>query len=100
MGRSKCLLWGLLLLPGISFSQPWLAYEGHGENAEFHIVLLSGDQEYRSEEALPQLARILSTSHGFRTTGVHQLMRTTRASSTRCRPVVIPGAQSERAHLM
>jgi hypothetical protein len=30
-----------------------------------HIVLVSGDEEYRSEEALPQLARILSDRHGF-----------------------------------
>ncbi len=29
------------------------------------IVLVSGDEEYRSEEALPQLARILSQRHGF-----------------------------------
>ena len=29
------------------------------------IVLLSGDDEYRSEEGLPQLAKILSTRHGF-----------------------------------
>jgi type 1 glutamine amidotransferase len=33
-----------------------------------HIVLIAGDQEYRSEEALPQLARILSTRHGFKCT--------------------------------
>src|SRR5260370_36496700 len=30
-----------------------------------HIVLVSGDEEYRSEQALPQLARILSQRHGF-----------------------------------
>ena len=30
-----------------------------------HIVLVSGDEEYRSEEALPQLAKILSQHHGF-----------------------------------
>ena len=30
-----------------------------------HVVLIAGDQEYRSEEALPQLASILSTRHGF-----------------------------------
>lgn len=30
-----------------------------------HIVLISGDEEYRSEEALPQLAKILSEHHGF-----------------------------------
>src|SRR5260370_30785184 len=29
------------------------------------IVLISGDEEYRSEQALPQLARILSQRHGF-----------------------------------
>src|SRR6266513_1221454 len=33
-----------------------------------HIVLVSGDEEYRSEEALPQLARILAERHGFETT--------------------------------
>lgn len=29
------------------------------------VVLVSGDEEYRSEQALPQLARILSGRHGF-----------------------------------
>src|SRR6185295_1701160 len=29
------------------------------------IVLVSGDEEYRSEQALPQLARIFSERHGF-----------------------------------
>jgi type 1 glutamine amidotransferase len=33
-----------------------------------HIVLISGDEEYRSEEALPQLAKILMTRHGFKCT--------------------------------
>ncbi|MBL9209337.1 MAG: hypothetical protein JNL92_02665, partial [Opitutaceae bacterium] len=33
-----------------------------------HVVLLSGDEEYRSEEALPMLAKILSQRHGFTTT--------------------------------
>ena len=30
-----------------------------------HIVLVGGDEEYRSEEALPMLAKILSAHHGF-----------------------------------
>ncbi|HET8548421.1 MAG TPA: hypothetical protein VFL57_10475, partial [Bryobacteraceae bacterium] len=34
--------------------------------ARKHIVLISGDEEYRSEEALPQFARILAKHHGFR----------------------------------
>ena len=37
-------------------------------NKPKHIVLISGDEEYRSEEALPQLAKILSTRHGFHCT--------------------------------
>jgi hypothetical protein len=33
-----------------------------------HIVLVSGDQEYRSEETIPQLAKILAERHGFKCT--------------------------------
>lgn len=48
---------------------PWLEYPGgQGPGKGKHIVLVSGDEEYRSEEALPQLAKILSTRHGFRCT--------------------------------
>jgi len=46
-----------------------LVFEGRrGPGQGKHIVLVSGDEEYRSEEALPQLARILATHHGFRCT--------------------------------
>ena len=41
---------------------------GKGPGKGKHIVLIAGDQEYRSEEALPQLARILATRHGFKCT--------------------------------
>jgi type 1 glutamine amidotransferase len=34
---------------------------GHGKR----VVLVSGDEEYRSEQMLPQLARILAARHGF-----------------------------------
>ncbi len=37
--------------------------EGPGQGK--HIVLISGDEEYRSEEALPMLGKILSQRHGF-----------------------------------
>jgi hypothetical protein len=33
-----------------------------------HIVFVSGDEEYRSEEGLPQLAKILAQRHGFKCT--------------------------------
>ena len=46
-----------------------LTYEGSaGPGRGKHVVLVSGDEEYRSEEALPQLAKILANHHGFRCT--------------------------------
>lgn len=49
----------------------WISFEGsEGPGKGKHIVLVSGDEEYRSEEALPQLAKILSKHHGFKTTVV------------------------------
>lgn len=41
-----------------------------GPRAGKHIVLIGGDEEYRSEEMLPQLAKILAQRHGFRCTVV------------------------------
>lgn len=47
----------------------WVAYEGgSGPGNGKQIVLISGDEEYRSEEALPQLAKILAKRHGFKCT--------------------------------
>ncbi len=48
-------------------AEQWLDFKGGtGPGQGKTVVLLSGDEEYRSEEALPQLAKILSTHHGFR----------------------------------
>jgi type 1 glutamine amidotransferase len=38
---------------------------GEGPGKGTKVVLISGDEEYRSEEALTQLAKILATHHGF-----------------------------------
>jgi len=47
----------------------WVVYEGKtGPGQGKHIVLLSGDEEYRSEEAMPMLAKILAERHGFKCT--------------------------------
>lgn len=47
----------------------WVVYEGgDGPGKGKHIVLISGDEEYRSEEACPQLGKILATEHGFKCT--------------------------------
>ena len=46
--------------------QLWLEFKGTaGPGLGRRVVLVSGDEEYRSEEALPMLAKILSTHHGF-----------------------------------
>jgi lysophospholipase L1-like esterase/azurin/type 1 glutamine amidotransferase len=46
-----------------------VVYEGaKGPGEGKHIVFLSGDEEYRSEEGLPMLAKILSQRHGFKCT--------------------------------
>jgi len=48
---------------------PWVVYEGgQGPGNGKHIVLISGDEEYRSEEAMPMLGQILAVRHGFKCT--------------------------------
>ncbi len=42
------------------------AKDGPGKGK--HVVLIAGDEEYRSEEALPMLGKILSQRHGFKCT--------------------------------
>ncbi|HNR99569.1 MAG TPA: ThuA domain-containing protein [Planctomycetota bacterium] len=47
-------------------SDPWVVYDGgDGPGKGKRVVLVSGDEEYRSEEALTQLGRILAKRHGF-----------------------------------
>jgi hypothetical protein len=41
---------------------------GKGPGAGKHVVFLSGDEEYRSEEAMPQLGKIMSQRLGFDST--------------------------------
>ena len=38
-----------------------------------HIVFVTGDEEYRSEESMPMLARILANRYGFRVTVTYAL---------------------------
>ena len=58
-----------LIAANASAADPWIVFDGGtGPGQGKHIVLISGDDEYRSEEALPQLAKILSKHHGFKCT--------------------------------
>jgi type 1 glutamine amidotransferase len=55
-------------------ANPWATFPGKdGPGAGKHIVLVSGDEEYRSEETLTQLAKILSTHHGFKCTVLYAI---------------------------
>lgn len=66
------LLCALLIAPFVhgQINEPlWVVYDGFdGPGKGKHIVLISGDEEYRSEEALPQLGKILAKHHGFKCT--------------------------------
>jgi len=69
----KYSLTGILILcVHTAFAQkegPWLQFSPPaGQSNGKHIVLVSGDEAYRSEESLPMLAKILAERHGFRTT--------------------------------
>ena len=49
-------------------SKPWLEYQGKsGPGKGKTIVLIGADEEYRSEETMPQFAKILAERHGFHT---------------------------------
>lgn len=64
----------LLAAPHAQAADPWNVYEGSGGPGEGkEIVLVSGDEEYRSEEALTQLGRILAKHHGFKCTVVYAI---------------------------
>ena len=59
---------GMLISATYASAQP-VVYEGtDGPGHGKHIVFLAGDHEYRSEETLPGLARILSKHFGFKCT--------------------------------
>lgn len=69
-GRSVlAVVLGVLSAAPLCAGEPWVVYEGgDGPGRGKHIVLVSGDEEYRSEEALPQLGKILAKHHGFKCT--------------------------------
>lgn len=47
-------------------SQRWLDYRGEaGPGKGKQVILIAADQEYRSEQSMPMLAKVLSEHHGF-----------------------------------
>ena len=62
-----CLLWG----GGTVHAEEaqWVTYKGgDGPGKGKRIVFVTGDEEYRSEESMPAMARILAERHGFHCT--------------------------------
>ncbi len=52
--------------PAFSSEAQWVNYPGgEGSGAGRKVVLIAGDEEYRSEEAMPMLGKLLSVRHGF-----------------------------------
>lgn len=77
---SECLTVYLLLWAlgstafGADMESPWVVYPGgSGPGKGKSVVLVSGDEEYRSEEALSQLGKILSVRHGFKCTVLYAI---------------------------
>lgn len=63
---SICLL-GFTLLANAADNPHLVVYQGsEGPGKGKHIVFIAGDHEYRSEESLPALARILAKHYGFK----------------------------------
>jgi hypothetical protein len=63
------LLLGSLAVSPVRAQQTSVSYPaGPGAGQGRHVVFLAGDEEYRSEEGLPMLAKILSQRHGFKCT--------------------------------
>ena len=63
----KCLALPLLFsATAMADETQWLTYKGgDGPGKGKHVVLITADQEYRSEQSLPMMAKILSERHGF-----------------------------------
>jgi hypothetical protein len=63
------LLLGSVTLSAVPAVDTSVSYPAKGSAGQGrHIVFLAGDEEYRSEEGLPMLAKILSQRHGFKCT--------------------------------
>lgn len=64
----------ILLIATNSQAADRLVFEAvNGGDSPKHIVLVSGDEEYRSEESMPMLGKILSQKHGFKCTVLFSL---------------------------
>jgi mono/diheme cytochrome c family protein/glucose/arabinose dehydrogenase len=78
MKRAQAFILSLMtvsfLLPFSAKAQPTLKFTGEkGPGIGLNVILIAGDEEYRSEESAPMLAKILSERHGFTCTVLSSL---------------------------
>ena len=99
---SFVLFLAIVLGPRLAVAaDPWVVYDGgEGPGQGKHIVFVTGDDEYRSEESIPQLAKILAVRHGFRCTVLFAIDKNTGAIDP-ATMVNIPGVEAlDSADLM
>ena len=96
----------ILLLAVLPFlraaGDPWVFFPGNpsAPGAGKRVVFLTGDEEYRSEESMPMLARILAARHGFDCTVLFSINPGTGVIEPERRDN-LPGLEAlERADLM
>lgn len=70
---SMVIAWSLVFGAGAKAAD-WAEFNGKkGPGKGKHIVFVTGDEEYRSEEGMPMLAKILAVHHGFKCTVLFSL---------------------------
>lgn len=77
MKSIRCIAGVLSLFFCVAIAQaqdPWVVYQGKdGVGKGKHIVFVTGDEEYRSEEGMTQMAKILAVRHGFKCTVLYAI---------------------------
>lgn len=69
---TKFLLQALTLIVALALMAAPVGADTEEEDRP-HVVFVTGDEEYRSEESMPMLARILNAHHGFEVTVCYAL---------------------------
>ncbi|MHC4742187.1 MAG: ThuA domain-containing protein [Planctomycetota bacterium] len=78
--KSLVLMVAGLAFLGCQVSQagPGVVFEGKkGPGKGKHVVFVIGDDEYRSEDLMPMLAKIMAVHHGFKCTAIFSLDKET-----------------------
>ncbi|HEX3132398.1 MAG TPA: ThuA domain-containing protein [Planctomycetota bacterium] len=74
--------------------KPWVVFEGKtGPGKGKHVVFVTGDDEYFSEEGMPVMARILAEHHGFTCTVLFAINKDTGVIDTNTKDN-IPGLET------